>query len=141
MRIQLALNVSDLDRAIDYYSRLFATPVNKRKPGYANFAIEDPPLKLVLFERPEAGERLDHLGVEAFEDAQVEEATRRLEAAGLTERVERRTTCCYAVADKVWSREPDGLPWEVYRVLADADEPGGGEAPARPPLEEPCRGD
>ena len=82
MRVQLALNVKDLDQAIEFYSRLFDAKVNKRKPGYANFAIEQPPLKLVLFENPEADERLNHLGVEVFEEADVRSATERLKAAG-----------------------------------------------------------
>lgn len=120
MRLQLALNVKDLDRAIEFYSKLFDAPVNKRKPGYANFAIEEPPLKLVLFEQPEATERLNHLGVEVFDDEQVTEATDRLKRAGLADRVEDETTCCYAKADKVWAIEPDGMRWEWYRVLENS---------------------
>lgn len=121
MRLQLALNVKDLDAAIEFYSKMFGTPVNKRKPGYANFAIESPPLKLVLFEQPDAEERLNHLGVEVFEDQDVTRATQRLRAADLAGLVEDETTCCYAKANKVWATEPDGLRWEWYKVLEDSE--------------------
>lgn len=121
MRIQLALTVKDLDRAIDFYSAMFGVAVNKRKPGYANFAIDNPPLKLVLFERPDAAERLDHLGVEVFDDDDVAAAKARLGAAGMLDLVENGTTCCYAEADKVWATEPDGMKWEWYRVLGDSE--------------------
>ncbi len=127
MRVQLALNVKDLDAAVDFYSKLFGVPVNKRKPGYANFAIDSPPLKLVLFELPDAGEHLNHLGVEVFDDEDVTRATERLRAAGMEHLVEDETTCCYAKADKVWATDPDGLRWEWYRVLENAET--FGEAP------------
>jgi len=121
MRLQLALNVRDLDAAVEFYSALFGVSVNKRKPGYANFAIDAPPLKLVLFEQPDAPERLNHLGVEVFEDADVHLATERLKAAGLADLVEDETTCCYAKANKVWATEPDGARWEWYKVLEDSE--------------------
>jgi catechol 2,3-dioxygenase-like lactoylglutathione lyase family enzyme len=121
MRLQLALNVKDLDRAVEFYSKLFGVEVNKRKPGYANFAIAEPPLKLVLFELPDAPERLNHLGVEVFGDEDVTRATQRLKDHGLADLVEDETTCCYAKADKVWALEPDGLRWEWYRVLEDSE--------------------
>jgi catechol 2,3-dioxygenase-like lactoylglutathione lyase family enzyme len=121
MRLQLALNVRDLDEAVDYYSKLFGAQVNKRKPGYANFAIDQPPLKLVLFENPEAGERLNHLGVEVFEQADVTAATERLKAAGMADKVEDGETCCYATQDKVWSVDPQGTRWEWYRILEDSE--------------------
>ena len=92
MRLQLALNVRNLEEAVDFYTKLFATPPQKRKPGYANFAIERPPLKLVLFENPEAPERINHLGVEVFEDADVRVATDRLKAAGMEHLVEDEST-------------------------------------------------
>jgi catechol 2,3-dioxygenase-like lactoylglutathione lyase family enzyme len=130
MRLQLALNVKDLDAAVAFYSKLFGAEVHKRKPGYANFAIENPPLKLVLFEAPDAEERLNHLGVEVFDDEDVTAATRRLRDAGLADLVEDETTCCYAKANKVWATEPDGLRWEWYRVLADSET--FGTAPAEP---------
>ena len=131
MRIQLALNVKDLDAAIDFYSKMFGTEVNKRKPGYANFAIEEPPLKLVLFEQPDAPERLNHLGVEVFADEEVNQATGRLRDAGMDHLVEDEKTCCYAKQNKVWASEPDGLRWEWYRLIEDSDtffEPGSSEA-------------
>jgi catechol 2,3-dioxygenase-like lactoylglutathione lyase family enzyme len=121
MRIQLALNVKDLEAAIAFYSRMFGVPVHKRKPGYANFAIDRPPLKLVLFESPDAPERLNHLGVEVFDDAQVDEATERLRRAGLEHRIEADTTCCYARQSKVWTHDPEGAPWEWYRVQEDSE--------------------
>ena len=120
MRIQLALNVNDLEQAIAFYSEMFGVPVHKRKRGYANFAIDDPPLKLVLFERPGAEERLNHLGVEVFEDRDVEAATRRLEAAGI-DHVSEEKHCCHATQNKVWAHEPEGLRWEWYRVTVDTD--------------------
>ncbi len=126
MPVQLALNVKDLDQAVAFYSKLFDAKVNKRKPGYANFAIEQPPLKLVLFENPDADERLNHLGVEVFDDAHVHAATDRLKAAGLADAVEDEQTCCYATQNKVWSIDPEGLRWEWYRVLEDADSAGSG---------------
>ena len=133
MRLQLALNVRDLDRAVDYYSRLFDTPVHKRRPGYANFAIEDPPLKLVLFERPEADERLNHLGVELLEPGQIEAQIERIDAAGLASGVQRDTSCCHAVQDKVCSHDPQGLPWEWYVITDDRM-----EAAEPPPAPRPC---
>ncbi len=121
MRLQLALNVNDLDQAIGFYSKLFDTEPSKRKPGYANFAVADPPLKLVLFEVKGAEERLNHLGVEVFEAEEVTAATERLKEAGLADSVEDESTCCYAKQDKVWAVEPQGLRWEYYRVLEDSE--------------------
>lgn len=126
-RLQLALNVSDLDTAIDFYSRLFATPPRKVQPGYANFAIDEPPLKLVLIENKEAnGGSINHLGVEVFSVDEVLAATERLAGQGLATDVEMSTTCCYAVQDKVWVSGPDNERWEVYTVLADAETFGAG---------------
>jgi catechol 2,3-dioxygenase-like lactoylglutathione lyase family enzyme len=121
MRLQLALNVRNLEEAVAFYTKLFDTPPHKRKPGYANFAIERPPLKLVLFENPEAPERINHLGVEVFEDAEVRSATERLKAAGMEHLVEDESTCCYATQNKVWALEPEGLRWEWYRVTQDSE--------------------
>lgn len=122
MRVQLALNVKNIDEAVAFYSRLFNTEVSKRKPGYANFAIDEPPLKLVLFENPDADERLNHLGVEVFSDEDVHAATDRLKAAGMADKVEDQETCCYAEQNKVWSVDPQGMRWEWYRVIRDAEE-------------------
>jgi catechol 2,3-dioxygenase-like lactoylglutathione lyase family enzyme len=124
-RVQLALNVSDLEQAIDFYSKLFDTTPSKLRPGYANFAIDDPPLKLVLVESSgtrEAGVAgaLNHLGVEVESPEEVGAASARLSEEGLATTDQRATTCCYAVQDKVWVQDPDGSPWEVYTVLADA---------------------
>ena len=133
MRIQLALNVKDLDEAVEFYSKLFDVQVNKRNPGYANFAIDQPPLKLVLFENPDADERLNHLGVEVFDDADVRAATDRLKSAGLVDSVEDEQTCCYANQNKVWAVDPQGARWEIYRIVADSETRGTGgdfEAPA-----------
>lgn len=125
MRVQLALNVENLEEAIAYYSKLFGAEVNKRKPGYANFAINEPPLKLVLFEAPGATERLNHLGVETFEQEDVDGAIERLDAAGIKESEEEASTCCFATQNKVWSVDPQGMRWEFYRILQDAETFGG----------------
>jgi catechol 2,3-dioxygenase-like lactoylglutathione lyase family enzyme len=119
-RVQLALNVDDVDQAVAFYSRLFGTEPAKRRPGYANFAIDEPALKLVLIENPGAGGSLNHLGVEVASTDEVVAATRRYAAEGLATAVEDGTTCCYALQDKVWVSGPDGERWEVYTVLADA---------------------
>jgi catechol 2,3-dioxygenase-like lactoylglutathione lyase family enzyme len=117
-RVQLALNVKDLDEAIDFYSKLFATEPAKVRPGYANFAIADPPLKLVLFEGGEPG-TLNHLGVEVASADEVAAASARVTGSGLAAEEQLGTTCCYAVQDKVWVTGPDNA-WEIYTVLADA---------------------
>lgn len=122
-RVQLALNVDDIDEAVTFYSSLFNAQPAKRRPGYANFALEEPPLKLVLIENPGQGGSLNHLGVEVATTGEVVEATRRYAAEGMTTRVEEGTTCCYALQDKVWVSGPDGEPWEIYTVLADAATP------------------
>ncbi|MFC5824577.1 ArsI/CadI family heavy metal resistance metalloenzyme [Nonomuraea insulae] len=121
-RVQLALRVADLEGSITFYSKLFGTEPAKRRPGYANFAIAEPPLKLVLIEGEE-GEptRMDHLGVEVEDTGQVNAATQRLTEAGLATFEENDTTCCYALQDKVWVHGPGAEPWEVYVVKADAD--------------------
>ncbi|MEV6733389.1 MULTISPECIES: ArsI/CadI family heavy metal resistance metalloenzyme [unclassified Streptomyces] len=120
-RVQLALRVADLEGSIAFYSELFGAEPAKRRPGYANFAIAEPPLKLVLIEGP-AGEdtRLDHLGVEVESTEQVTAATYRLKEAGLATFEENDTSCCYALQDKVWVTGPGQEPWEVYVVKADA---------------------
>lgn len=137
MRLQLALNVNDLDQAVEFYEKLFDVKVAKRKPGYANFAIEQPPLKLVLFETPDAPERLNHLGVEVFDDADVRAATERLKAAGMAHLVEDEATCCYATQNKVWATDPQGARWEVYRVIEDS-ETFSAEAPPEPERKGAC---
>ena len=119
-RVQLALNVDDVDAAVDFYRTLFRTEPAKRRPGYANFAIADPPLKLVLFEAKGAGGTLNHLGVEVEGTDEVKAATERLQAAGLDTDVRESTSCCYAVQDKVWVGEEANGRWEVYTVLDDA---------------------
>jgi catechol 2,3-dioxygenase-like lactoylglutathione lyase family enzyme len=119
-RVQLALNVDDIDQAVTFYSKLFDAEPAKRRPGYANFAIAEPPLKLVLLENPGQGGSINHLGVEVGSTDEVVAATRRFMAEGLETRIEDGTTCCYALQDKVWVTGPSGEPWEVYTVLADA---------------------
>ena len=122
-RVQLALRVADLQESITFYSKLFDTQPAKRRPGYANFAIAEPPLKLVLIEG-EAGEetRMDHLGVEVASTGDVAAATDRLKTAGLPTVEETDTSCCYALQDKVWVTGPGKEPWEVYVVKADTDD-------------------
>ncbi|MFL6003149.1 MAG: ArsI/CadI family heavy metal resistance metalloenzyme [Nocardioides sp.] len=120
--IQLALNVDDLDASIEYYSRLFGTRPAKTRPGYANFAVAEPPLKLVLIENAGQGGSINHLGVEVTDTRAVEATQSRLAADGLTSTEERGTTCCYARQDKFWVEGgPDGERWEVYTVLADSE--------------------
>ncbi|GII82101.1 glyoxalase [Sphaerisporangium siamense] len=136
-RVQLALRVSDLEGSIAFYSELFGVEPAKRREGYANFAIAEPPLKLVLIEG-EAGQetRLDHLGVEVSSSDEVTAATERLKEAGLATFEENDTSCCYALQDKVWVHGPGREPWEVYVVKADADTLGKSaqfsSAPAAP---------
>jgi catechol 2,3-dioxygenase-like lactoylglutathione lyase family enzyme len=138
-RVQLALNVADLERSVEFYSTLFGTAPHKRRPGYANFAIADPPLKLVLIEVPadQRGEgtaqALNHLGIEVDTSAEVEAGADRLREAGLAAFDERDTTCCYALQDKVWVHDPAGAPWEVYTVKDD-DPADGRPATASLPL-------
>jgi catechol 2,3-dioxygenase-like lactoylglutathione lyase family enzyme len=120
-RVQLALNVDDLDASIAFYSQLFGTEPAKVRPGYANFAVADPPLKLVLIEAPGLGGSVNHLGVEVADTATVDAEQTRLAAAGLASVDERGTTCCYARQDKFWVEgAPNGERWEVYTVLADS---------------------
>lgn len=119
-RVQLALNVNDLESAITFYSKLFGTEPAKIREGYANFAIAEPPLKLVLIENKGHGGTLNHLGVEVEDSQIVAATTHRLSNEGLKTVVEENTSCCYAVQDKVWVHGPDAEPWEVYTVLADA---------------------
>ena len=120
-RVQLALNVNDIDEAVAFYSKLFGAEPAKRRPGYANFAISDPPLKLVLLENPGQGGSLNHLGVEVADIDTVDAMQTRLAEAGLASVDERATTCCYAQQDKFWVQgTPNGEAWEIYTVLADS---------------------
>jgi catechol 2,3-dioxygenase-like lactoylglutathione lyase family enzyme len=123
-RVQLALNVSNLDEAIEFYSKMFNTAPAKVREGYANFAIVDPPLKLVLMEQAgmPKGEfhHLNHLGVELENSELVDQSIARFEDLGLVDKVEKDTVCCYAKQDKVWVQSPDDAPWEFYTVLADS---------------------
>jgi predicted enzyme related to lactoylglutathione lyase len=120
-RVQLALNVSDLDAAVDFYSKLFATTPAKVRPGYANFAIEEPALKLVLIEGHGEPGTLNHLGVEVESTEQVTATQGRLAGEGLATATEDEVACCYAVQDKVWVDGPDQEPWEIYTVLGDIE--------------------
>ena len=125
-RVQLALNVADIDEAIDFYSKLFGTEPAKVRPGYANFAVADPPLKLVLIEDAnQTPGTLNHLGVEVPTTDEVTAAQVRLAGAGLATALEEETSCCYAVQNKVWVDGPGGEPWEIYTVLSDTEMPAG----------------
>jgi len=120
-RVQLALNVNDIDEAVRFYTALFGTEPAKRRPGYANFAVAEPPLKLVLLENPGQGGTLNHLGVEVDSAGAVDAEQARLAQAGLAAVDERDTTCCYARQDKFWvTGAPGGERWEIYTVLADS---------------------
>lgn len=124
-RVQLALNVSDLDEAVGFYTKLFRTEPAKLRPGYANFAIADPPLKLVLIEDRATTGTVNHLGIEVESTGEVAAARRHLEAEGLVTAVEEGVACCYARQDKVWVDAPDGEPWEIYTVLEHVEMPAG----------------
>jgi catechol 2,3-dioxygenase-like lactoylglutathione lyase family enzyme len=124
-RLQLALNVDDIDVAVDFYSKLFAVEPAKRKPGYANFAVADPPLKLVLIENKAGGDRLNHLGVEVASPAEVRAHEARLADDGVGA-LEDSGTCCYATQEKVWVDGPDGA-WEIYAVVSDAESFAGNQ--------------
>src|SRR3954466_9449861 len=128
-RLQLALNVDDLEQSVAFYRRLFATEPAKVRPGYANFAIAEPPLKLVLLENPGQGGSLNHLGVEVEDVDAVDLLQQRLADDGVASADERGTTCCYAKQDKFWVQDtPNGERWEVYTVLADSPTFQGPEA-------------
>src|SRR3712207_4007189 len=131
-RIQLALNVDDLDAAVAFYSTLFGAEPAKRRDGYANYAVSDPPLKLVLLENPGQGGTLNHLGVEVASVDAVDAEQNRLAGLGLASVDERGTTCCYAKQDKFWVEgTPGGERWEVYTVLSDSQTfSGSGDGPA-----------
>jgi catechol 2,3-dioxygenase-like lactoylglutathione lyase family enzyme len=131
-RVQLALNVADLDQAIGFYSKLFGTPPAKIRPGYANFAVADPPLKLILVAGHGEGGTLNHLGVEVESTDEVAATQQRLASEGLATATEDGVSCCYAVQDKVWVDAPDGEPWEIYTVLADVEMPAGELRTAEP---------
>jgi catechol 2,3-dioxygenase-like lactoylglutathione lyase family enzyme len=125
-RVQLALNVADIDEAVAFYSKLFGTEPAKIRPGYANFAIAEPPLKLVLIEdKTKQHGTINHLGVEVVDRAALRDAVTRLETSGLSVAIEDEVTCCYSLQDKVWVNGPGGEPWEIYTVLADAETPNG----------------
>jgi catechol 2,3-dioxygenase-like lactoylglutathione lyase family enzyme len=120
-RVQLALNVNDIDEAVAFYRKLFGAEPAKLRPGYANFAISEPPLKLILLENPGQGGSLNHLGVEVADTDAVDAEQARLAEAGLASVDERDTTCCYARQDKFWVKgAPSGERWEIYTVLQDS---------------------
>lgn len=119
-RVQLALNVSNIDAAVAFYSRLFGTEPAKTRPGYANFAIAEPALKLVLIENADKAGTLNHLGVEIETSEAVEVELDRLSRSGLATTLEKNVDCCYALQDKAWVKDPDGAPWKIYTVLEDS---------------------
>jgi len=135
-RVQLALNVDDLDDAITFYSKLFNTEPAKVKPGYANFAITEPPLKLVLIENPGHSGTLNHLGVEVETGDKVHEEIARLADEGMFPEEQIGTTCCYATQDKAWVTGPAGERWEVYTVLSDSET--FGTSPEQPAADQTC---
>ena len=120
-RVQLALNVADLDGAVDFYTKLFKTEPAKVRARYANFAVADPPLKLVLIQGNGAPGTLNHLGVEVESSDDVTAAQSRLSGDGLATATEDNVSCCYARQDKVWVDDPAGVPWEIYTVLGDVE--------------------
>jgi catechol 2,3-dioxygenase-like lactoylglutathione lyase family enzyme len=137
-RVQLALNVDDIEEAVIFYTKLLGTGPAKRKPGYANFAVAEPPLKLVLLEHPGKGGSINHLGVEVADSATVHTEIARLTGEGLFTDEEIGTTCCFATQDKVWVTGPGGERWEVYTVLADSDTFGSSPTPDDRPAATAC---
>jgi catechol 2,3-dioxygenase-like lactoylglutathione lyase family enzyme len=137
-RVQLALNVADLDDAIAFYSKLFGTAPAKVRPGYANFAVTEPPLKLILISEHGKPGTLNHLGVEVESTDDVAATQRRLANEGLPTATEDEVSCCYAVQDKVWVDAPDGEPWEIYTVLSDVEMPGGELRTVEPESDATC---
>ena len=130
-RVQLALRVSDLDGSVEFYSKLFGAEPAKRRPGYANFAIAEPPLKLVLIEgQPDQPTMIDHLGIEVFSTGEVTAANQRLTESGLVTITEDGTECCYSMQDKVWVHGPGRERWEMYVVKSDAAKPDNASASA-----------
>lgn len=141
-RVQLALNVDDLDQSIAFYTKLFGTGPAKVKPGYANFAVADPALKLVLLENPGQGGSINHLGVEVGSSEKVHAEIARLTEEQLFTEEEIGATCCFATQDKVWVTAPDAERWEVYTVLVDAETFNGEPATTEPtasPADGPAR--
>lgn len=120
-RFQLSLNVDDVDRAVDFYRRLFAIAPTKHRPGYANFVLSDPPLKLIVVEKEGPPGTINHVGIEYDTGTEVAAETRRVAATGLPVEVDDPHTCCYATQEKAWTQDPDGVPWELYTVTAEAD--------------------
>ena len=125
-RVQLALNVADLDASIEFYSKLFNTQPAKIREGYANFAITDPPLKLVLFSGMGEPGSLNHIGVEVENVEAVAEMISRANDLGLEQQIRENVSCCFAVQDKTWVKGPEN-DWEIYFVKGDAPEMGSEE--------------
>jgi catechol 2,3-dioxygenase-like lactoylglutathione lyase family enzyme len=123
-RFQLSLNVRDVDRAVDFYTKFFGVEPAKHRPGYANFVVADPPLKLVIIEEEGEPGSINHVGIEVDGTEAVISQTRRFTSLGLAHKIDETHTCCYATQDKVWTRDPDGVPWETYTVLAATEEFG-----------------
>ena len=121
-RVQLAINVNNLDEAITFYSRIFQTKPAKIRPGYANYAIKDPPLKLVLFEKPSEGGSINHLGVEVETPEEVQEAENRLSGSEVSTTGIETTQCCYAEKTETWVQSPDGIRWEWYVKHDDTEQ-------------------
>jgi len=120
-RFQISLNVRDVDASVAFYSQLFGVASSKHREGYANFVVSDPPLKLILIENEGAPGTINHVGIEVEDTDAVVAATHQLARRGLSFRVDETHTCCYASQDKVWTQDPDGVPWETYTVVAEAD--------------------
>lgn len=121
-KTHISLHVNDLGKAVDFYRKLFRAEPAKRKPGYANFDLDNPPLKLALNEST-SDNRLSHLGVQVSDSQAVEDAAARFTESGLSTRLERDTDCCYALQDKAWVADPDGNAWEIFTVKNDSSAP------------------
>jgi catechol 2,3-dioxygenase-like lactoylglutathione lyase family enzyme len=120
-RFQISINVADADAAVGFYSKLFGVSPAKQRPGYANFVVVDPPLKLIVIEGEGDPGTINHVGIEVADTGAVVAATHRLAQLGLPFKIDDTHTCCYATQDKVWTQDPDGVPWETYTVVDDAE--------------------
>ena len=120
-RFQLSINVNDAEAAVAFYAKLLGVGPAKHRPGYANFVVADPPLKLIVIENEGEPGTINHVGIEVADTAAVVAETQRIAELGLAFKVDDTHTCCYATQDKVWTQDVDGVPWEVYTVVDDAD--------------------
>jgi catechol 2,3-dioxygenase-like lactoylglutathione lyase family enzyme len=124
-KVHVALNVSEVNRSVEFYRAAFGVEPVKWKPGYAKFAIAEPPLNLTLNQQAKIDGRgaLNHLGIEVSSTAEVIAAKERLRQAGLATSDEMNVDCCFALQDKTWITDPDGYRWEIFTVKVQDTQP------------------